>query len=229
MSENIHYEKAVAKFNENQFEEAIELFSLALEINATDPFIYNQRAVCYLNLNQFDLSLFDMNRSIELDDKYAYFYSCRGFLKARMKDIDGALEDYEISIELDPENEITYNNMGLLLEQMGNMARAKQMFEKGNDILGYDPKKRELNDDQTHMVNAEEDSITVEKSENNTNINISKEKLDKILKEQKENKKKAKKQVAKDVFSKKSAFKEFLGFIGNGFKLKEDENKKDTE
>ncbi|MEX1001348.1 MAG: hypothetical protein WDZ35_04465 [Crocinitomicaceae bacterium] len=202
MNDNIHYQKGMSKVNENQFAEAIEYFNLAIAEEGENPFFYNQRAVCYLNLEQYELSLFDMNKSIELDEKYAYFYSCRGFLKARMRDMEGALMDYESSLELDPDNDITYNNMGLLLEQMGNMSRAEYAFKKGNDILGYDPKNRKLSADQKMMVDKGE---TEAEAEPEIKITTSR------------------KQIAKDVFSKRSAFREFIAFIANGFKLKKDD------
>ena len=204
MQNNEHYQKALSKISENQFDEAIELLTTAIYADDSDPFFFNQRAVCYLNLNKFELSLFDMNRSIELDDTYAYFYSSRGFLKARMQDAEGAIEDYEKSLELDPTNEITYNNMGLVLEQMGNFKGAKSMYKKGNEILGYDPESRELNEEGEQVERkpktepAEEDAPILNKKMAN----------------------KGRKKLAKEVFSKKSTFKEFLGFIGSGFKLK---------
>ena len=208
MSENPLFLKGLAKIKENQFEEAVELLTKAIQEEPKNPFFYNHRAVAYLNQNKYDLSMFDMNKSIELDENYAYFFSCRGFLKARIKDFQGAIEDYEKSLELDPENEITYNNLGLVLEQMGAMARAEKMYKKGNDILGYDPEKRKMNDEGTHMVDdhSEEAPVSDKKEE-----------------------RKKKRKAAKQVFSNKKAFKEFLGFIGNGFKLKDDHNKKDEE
>lgn len=204
MQNNEHYQKALIKINENQFDEAIELLTKAINADDSDPFFFNQRAVCYLNLNKFELSLFDMNRSIELDDTYAYFYSSRGFLKARMRDSEGAIEDYEKSIELDPGNEITYNNMGLVLEQMGNFSGAQTMYKKGNEILGYDPESRELNEQGEQIDRKTEVEPKVE-DEPFINKKMANE---------------GRKKLAKEVFSKKSTFKEFLGFIGSGFKLK---------
>lgn len=198
MSDNPHYHKGLDKLKDNQFAEAIEHFTKAIDEDNSNPFFYNYRAVCYLNLHQFELSMFDMNKSIELDDNYAYFYSSRGFLKSRIKDLDGAVADYERSLQLDPENEITYNNLGLALESLGKMKRAQQVFSEGNKILGYDPSKRQLNEEGTMMENKEQGPVPP-----------------------KNNKKGSK--VAKDVFTKKSTFKEFLGFIGNGFKLKEND------
>ena len=213
MEENKHFQLGVAKVNENDFKSAIEYFTLAIQEDDKNPFFFNQRAVCYLNLNQFDLSLFDMNKSIELDENYAYFYSSRGFLKTKMKDMEGAVMDYERSLELDPENEITYNNMGLALESMGNMNKAKKYYKKGNSLLGYDPEKRKLSEDKKMMVDADEKQEPSKLAEHVEEIKAEQEKEDKA----------SKKKIAKEVFTKKSVFKEFIGFIGNGFKLKEND------
>lgn len=190
-----HYKSGQDKANKNEWKAAIESFSRAIEAEPDNPFYYNERAVCYLNIDQYDLSLFDMNKSVEIAPKYAYFYTSRGFLKARMRDMQGCVADYEKSLELDPKNEITYNNLGLALEQMGNMKRAQRVFAEGNKILGYDPQKR------------------LEQKENTS------DEQNKMTPDEKQTKGK----LAKDVFTKKSTFKEFMAFIGNGFKLKEND------
>lgn len=194
------YKLGKAKVSENELELAIELFTKAIDLDSTNPFIFNERAVCYLNLEQFELSLFDMNKSIEIDPNYAYFYSSRAFLKIRMRDMESGIADYEKSLELDPKNDITYNNLGLALEQMGNVKRAERVFADGNKVLGYDPKKR-LPENETNAKSSE--SVPA--------------------KEPEPTKAQSKAGVAKAVFTKKSSFKEFLGFIKNGFKLKEND------
>jgi tetratricopeptide (TPR) repeat protein len=218
MSDNPHYIKGLNKLNENRFEEAIELFTKAIEEDPSNPFFYNERAVCYLNIRKLDLSMFDMNKSIELDANYAYFYSSRGFLKTKMKDLEGAVADYERSLQLDPQNEITYNNLGLALESIGKMKQAQRMFKEGNKILGYDPNKRKLSDDGKMMEDAKGE-VPPAQEEAQDKIADNNETPSK-----KPNTYKTKKsRVAKDVFTKKSAFREFLGFIGNGFKLKDND------
>lgn len=196
MNAEQHYKSGQDKASNNDWKGAIESLTKAIEGDPKNPFFYNERAVCYLNLEQYDLSLFDMNKSVDLAPNYAYFYTSRGFLKARMQDMQGCVEDYEKSLELDPKNEITYNNLGLALEQIGNMTRAQRVFAEGNKVLGYDPKKRLENQKEA----AESASI------------------DEAAKT-----KQSKSQVAKDVFTKKSTFKEFMSFLGNGFKLKKDD------
>ena len=218
MDDKSHYDAGLVKVNQNLFDLAIEEFSKAIAINTSNPHYFNQRAVCYLNLEKFELSLFDMNKSIELDAKYAYFYTCRGFLKTKMKDMEGAVSDYEISLELDPDNDITYNNMALALESMGNMNRAQKYYKKSNEAIGYDPENRVLNPEETFMVDKKEEASPEDKAK-------LKEHLQNIKTEQEIASKDESKRVAKSVFTKKSSFKEFLVFIKNGFKLKEDDKK----
>jgi tetratricopeptide (TPR) repeat protein len=218
MDDKFHYDAGLIKVNQNLFESALDDFTKAIDMNATNPQYFNQRAVCYLNLGKFELSLFDMNKSIELDAKYAFFYTCRGFLKTKMKDMEGAVSDYEISLELDPDNDITYNNMALALESMGNMNRAQKYYKKSNEALGYNPENRVLNPEETFMVDKKEEASPEDKAK-------LKEHLQNIKSEQDIASKEKSKKIAKGVFTKKSSFKEFLDFIKNGFKLKEDDKK----
>lgn len=217
MTDEELYKLGLSKVSENKLLEAIDLFTKAIELNSANPHYFNERAVCYLNTGKFDLSMFDMNKSIELDDKYAYFYSCRAYLKSKMRDMDGAVADYEISLELDPHNDITYNNMAVALESIGNMNKAQRYYKKANEILGYDPEKRVLSEDGKTMVDKAPSS---EKSE----------KLAKHIQELKSESTQntpSKSKIAKDVFTKKSVFKEFLGFIANGFKLKQNDESRE--
>jgi Flp pilus assembly protein TadD len=202
MSENKEYLLGLAKAKENNFKKAIEHFSNAIEKEPNKSEFFGQRSICYMNLEQFELSMFDMNKAIELDPKYAYRYTCRAFLKTRLGDLKGALNDYEKSIELEPDNPITYNNMGLAQQQLGYNKEAEDSFEKSNSLVGYNPKNREIKSENNYATNKEtEDKTVSEQAVEQPN----------------------RKAVLKEVFTKKSTFKEFLGFIKNGFKLKDDE------
>ena len=201
MNADEHYKNGQFKVNQNQLHEAIVHFTKAISLDAKNPFYYIERSVCYLNMEQFELALTDMDMSVKIDPEYAYFYSLRGFLKIKMKDIEGGIKDYEKSLELDPKNEITYNNLGMALEQVGNIKRAQKVFQEGNKILGYDPTKRETKVTENKLKESETGNIALnDKKESKSGTSI-----------------------AKDVFSKKSTFKEFIEFIKNGFKLDKDE------
>ena len=205
MSKNEHFENAMRKVNENDFELAIELFGEALKEDSNKESIYYNRAVSYLNLEKIDLAIFDFNKLIEIDSKNAFYYSCRAFAKARTKDKKGAVADYEIAIALDPDNPITYNNMGLVQEEIGYMKKAQKSFEQSDDLR----KKEEAN----KVINLESDQ------KDSKEVDDRLEDAKKAI-EPKNEDEKTKAQVVKSIFTDKGTFKEFIRFIKNGFKLK---------
>ena len=195
MNLNREYAKGMAKVKENDFLSAIDHFCAAIELDANNVEYYAERAVAYLNTNQFDLSMYDMNICVDMEPNNSYRYSCRAFLKSKIGDSDGAISDYEKAIMLDPEDAVAYNNLGMAQEQQGYHKNAQKSFKRSNDLIGYKPNRL---DDGTNIS-------TTKASD---------------LKSESPQKMVTKSSVAKDVFTKKNSFKEFLSFIKNGFKIK---------
>lgn len=195
MSINEQFELAKRKGKENDFLAAIEILNELIKIEANNESYIYERGVAYLNVEKFDLAMYDFNRLVDLDSERAFYYSCRGFIKSRIGDKNGALDDYEVAIRLEPNNPITYNNMGLVFEEMGYMEQAQKSFKIHDDLKGYKPRTF----DEPDAVPAENNEIKSDKVTENIPT---------------------KGQIAKDVFTKKNTFKEFVQFIKNGFKLK---------
>lgn len=215
MTPSKHYLEAMVKVKENDFESAITLFSQSIDENSQDVDSYAERAVCYLHLKKYELSMFDMNKCIELDPNYGYRYSCRAFLKSAIKDYQGAVDDYQHAVDLDPEDIVALNNLGIAQENLGYYDKAKKNFKKSNDLLGYDPEQREIVGD---IAMDKEDAEEARKQQE---LNASEEN------ESNENESgKKKRRLMMDVFSKKGEFRQFIRFIGNGFKLKDDKEGK---
>ena len=150
-----------------------------------------------------------MNLAVKYDPEYAFRYQSRGYLKARMQDYEGAVADYEKAVELNPEDGIAYNNLALAQEQLGYAKQSKRNFEKSDKIMGIKPRKIENADE------ALKKETTDEKETNPTPA-----KVDEVSTNSEENLSKEKKELAKAVFTDKNAFKDFIQFIKNGFKLK---------
>ena len=68
MSKKEHFENAMRKVNENDFESAIELFGEALKEGSNKETIYYNIAVSYLNLGKLDLAIFDFNKLIKIGE-----------------------------------------------------------------------------------------------------------------------------------------------------------------
>lgn len=189
-----HFTSGLTKVQEKKFQDAIQDFSVAIEEEPSFVDAYAERAVAYIQLEENELAMFDLNVCVELEPNNSYRYSCRAFLKARIGDLDGALLDYEKAIHLDPDDAIAYNNMGLVQEQKGYQKDAQQSFEKSNQIIGYKPNRF---DEADPSKKNKTKAVSDDTPEHESGMKI-----------------------ARSVFTKKSSFREFISFIGNGFKLK---------
>mgnify|MGYP000035028118 CR=1 FL=1 len=197
-----YFAQGMIKVKENDHQGAIDLFTQVLKADPKNANAYSQRAICYLNLDQLDLSLSDMNKAVEYDPEYSFRYQSRGYLRARLKDYEGAIKDYEKAVELDPDDAIAYNNLALAQEQMGWAQQAKENFDKSDTIQGIKTGEERAAERREKAEQAQEAIAT---NETSTEEGPSKG------------------EIAKSVFTKKDTFKEFIQFIKNGFKLKQDD------
>ena len=189
----------MAKVKENEHLEAIRIFTEVLENDPRDANALSHRGIAYLNIDKLDLSLADMNAAVAYDPEYSFRYQSRGYLKAHMKDYEGALADYEKAVELDPNDAIAINNLALAQEQMGWAKEAKENFDKSDRLSGM----------KTAEERAEERRNLAEKE-----VKMQDESTEDTV---------SKGEIARNVFTKKETFKEFIQFIKNGFRIKKDD------
>lgn len=203
MTKTDFFAQGLIKVKENDHSGAIALFSLVLKNEPNNANALSQRAVAYLNIEKYELSMADMNLAIKYDPNYGYRYQCRAYLKTRLKDNEGAIKDYEKAVELDPKDGIAYNNLALAQEQLGWTKQAEANYNKSDQIMGIKT-AQERSDARKNNVKTEQKNATDKIVDENISMP-------------------SKREIAKSVFTKKSSFKEFIRFIGNGFKIKEDE------
>lgn len=220
MSSQQNIENAIALANNQNSSEAdylsaIEILTSALPQSVDKKDLYYNRAVCYLNTAQFELAVFDFSKLIEIESNKAFNYSCRAFAKARTNDKKGAIKDYEKALELEPDNPITYNNMGLVQEEIGYIKQANKSFEQSDDLRKKEEANKVLNLQDNQNVKKEvEDRLEKAKLESTEPLpkTVPVPPVEKELE-------KTKGELAKEIFTNKNTFKEFIQFIKNGFKL----------
>ncbi len=203
MTKDANFAQGLSKVKENDHFAAIDLFTLVLKEDPKDTNALSQRAVCYLNILDYKKSLADINAAIDIEPDYSYYYQCRAYIKANMKDYESSIKDYEKAVELDPQDSIALNNLALAQEQMGWTKQAESNFNKSDKVAGI--KTAQERSDQRVAENKKEDTPIESKTKEEEASADSKGK------------------IAKSVFTKKSNFKEFVSFIKNGFKLKEND------
>ncbi len=136
------YTRAICYRKIDQFDKSVEDLTTILKRLPEEATLLCERGISHFNNKNIEAAMLDMNKAVELEPENPFRYSSRAYIRAK-SDIEGAMADYKKAIELDPKDEISHNNLGLLQENAGKMKAAKRSFTKSNEILGYDPDKRQ--------------------------------------------------------------------------------------
>ena len=91
-------------FGLGSFEEAIKLYSQAIELQPSHIY-YANRANAYLETDQFLNAISDCDDSIKLDPKYPKSYARKGNALLNLIRVKEAIDCFQLATELDPENE----------------------------------------------------------------------------------------------------------------------------
>jgi tetratricopeptide (TPR) repeat protein len=129
--------KADELMAQEKYDEAIKLYSIAIEINKDDPDIYNayfNRAQAFLALGKVDEALVDYTETIRRNPNFPNAYKSRGIIYFRTHRYSEAVNDYSRFIELEPKNPAGYANRGSALGQLENYAKALSDFNKSIEL-----------------------------------------------------------------------------------------------
>jgi len=95
-----HFDKALELKDESRYDEAIEEYTKAIELDADLAMAYVNRAVAYGNKGQYDLAIADCNKAIELDPSGALAYYNRAWAYKKQGKKAEAIADFEKCITL---------------------------------------------------------------------------------------------------------------------------------
>ena len=117
-----------AAFESEEYEDAKDFYTKAIELNPQDAEVYNNRGVTYYEQGNFSAALQDYNKAIELNPQYTSAYFFRGLVYSKRKEFDTAISDFTKAIELDLQYVAAYNNRGFAYYKQGNYSVAIQDF-----------------------------------------------------------------------------------------------------
>jgi tetratricopeptide (TPR) repeat protein len=88
--------------NINICEEAINQFSMAIDLDSNYRSAYEKRGYCYLELGVLDLALDNYLKALSIDED-AYIYCIIGYTYSLLEDYEEAIIAFEAGIALDEE------------------------------------------------------------------------------------------------------------------------------
>jgi tetratricopeptide (TPR) repeat protein len=129
--------KADELLTQEKYEEAVKLYSIAIEMNLDDPDIYNayfHRGQAFIHLGKVDEALADYTESLRINPAFPNAYKLRGIIYLQTDRYAEALSDFSRFIELKADTASGYANRGIALEQLGNFEKALSDFNKSIEL-----------------------------------------------------------------------------------------------
>ena len=115
-----YFQSAMEAFVGQEFENSIDGFTRALEIDPEFKLAILSRGSAYFKLDRLDEARGDFDRVVEIDPENARAYHLRGLVHDRAGDQSSALDDFSKAIDLDPNYGAAYYSRATLYAKMGS-------------------------------------------------------------------------------------------------------------
>ena len=111
--------KAKGKMRRKQYEEAIELYTDALEIEGEIPSVYADIAFAKYRLDKKEDADFDIEQVLQIDPACAKAFLYKAYIKAEEGDISGAQTDLDKALSLNKKikREFNYNKVKIMIRR----------------------------------------------------------------------------------------------------------------
>ena len=96
------FEKGLMATRAQQYDEAIEAFSAAIELIPSDFEAYNYRGVVRTYQGDYDGALADYSQALQIRPQYAEALNNRGFAWVKKGNLRQAIDDFSRAIEINP-------------------------------------------------------------------------------------------------------------------------------
>ncbi|MGB3947050.1 MAG: tetratricopeptide repeat protein [Bacteroidia bacterium] len=132
----VAYDKGAKKVSENEFDRALQDFTISIKMNPNNAKVYINRANIYGLKQRFDLALNDYSKAIELDKTdYQTFFN-RGITYSLMKQFKNAASDYTTTLQMKPDFIDAKRNRAYVYADDGNFEQAIQEL---NQLIKLEP------------------------------------------------------------------------------------------
>lgn len=118
-SPEITFERGNILSDRGKFDDAVPLYTKALEKLSDDPEIFFRRGLCYENLNLEEKALADYVRCLELDSLHVDAINNKGVVLAKLGKFEEAAAEFTKLISEQPENVLALRNRGLCYHDLG--------------------------------------------------------------------------------------------------------------
>ncbi|EFA83960.1 hypothetical protein PPL_03030 [Heterostelium album PN500] len=124
------------QFKVGHYKEAVEYYTLAIQLDNSNAILFANRAMSYLKLKNYSQVVADCNISINLDRTYIKAYHRRGQAYKELKKYKEALDDFNTVLKQDPKSNEAANEVVVIkkLLQQQTVAESIVSNEKKSNV-----------------------------------------------------------------------------------------------
>ena len=126
---------------EGKFEEGIQNFDRAIEIDPNLAYVWNDRGLCLKELGRFDEAQKSFECAVELvprDEEYVYDYGevleIIGIMRRDNKILENAIRTFALVTEINPNNANAWNHLGVCMKEIGRNEESRPAFDLARRI-----------------------------------------------------------------------------------------------
>jgi tetratricopeptide (TPR) repeat protein len=117
-----------AFFQLGRYEEALEYYDKALEIDSEYVSGYNLKGVVLDRLKRYNEALTCYNRALELDQNYIEAWHNKGLTLTKLDRKEEAIESFDNALKIDNTYSFAWYNKGTVLEKLGRLQEALECY-----------------------------------------------------------------------------------------------------
>ena len=111
-------------FQRGDYDEAIDYYGKAIELNSKNSEAYLFRGSAWDELKEYNKAIADYDEAIKLNPNDDLAYNNRGNALYKLKEYNKAIADYDEAIKLNPNYYEAYNNRGIAWDELGKYNKA---------------------------------------------------------------------------------------------------------
>nr|WP_281357850.1 SPOR domain-containing protein [Desulfobacter latus] len=118
------FEKGVALMKNDQYQEAVAVFTRFIELAPENPAAYKNRGVAYMKMGKYDLAIHDFEKTRQIKPNLKGLYSNLGVAWYYKGDFDQAIKNYNMEIALTPDNYYTFFNRAICRAELDQLSES---------------------------------------------------------------------------------------------------------
>jgi len=119
----------------SRYDQAVNNFTKAIEVNPADAEVYYNRGNAYYNKSQYRKAISDYTKAIELNPNYSKAYYNRGLAFYHTDQYELAINEFSRAIKINPNYAEAYDNRGFTyFVKLGNKIKGCADLKKACEL-----------------------------------------------------------------------------------------------